>query len=116
MSNLAMRILRHHGVTRSVGTKLRLKMICVAPLHTSLESSVQLLLQNRPDDVVSCFKERGDKDMDDLHPLEKNVYALGLLFSGDTKQSLAVQTQVLMTQVHTDNLFPATWHLTLGLV
>ena len=63
-------------------------------LQVSIESSIELLLQYRPDDVVSCFKERGNRNMDDLHPLEKNVYALGLLFSGDLEQSLDIQTQV----------------------
>ena len=32
--------------------------------------------------------------MDGLHPLEKNVYALGLLFSGEIKDALDVQSQV----------------------
>jgi hypothetical protein len=32
--------------------------------------------------------------MDELHPLEKNVYALGLLFSGEKEQAINVQSQV----------------------
>lgn len=94
-----MRTLRHHGVTGSLAKSLHCKMSGVPPLQASLESSVELLLQYRPDDVVSCFKERGNKNMDDLHPLEKNVYALGLLFSGDLEQSLDMQTQVSSTSM-----------------
>jgi hypothetical protein len=63
-------------------------------LHDSLESSTKMLLANRHEDVVSCFKDRGDRNMDELHPLEKNVYALGLLFSGEKEQAINVQSQV----------------------
>lgn len=68
--------------------------IHVAPLHSSIESSVQLLFQNRPNDVISRFKEKGDSNMGELHPLEMNVFALGLLFSGNIEESIAIQSQV----------------------
>jgi hypothetical protein len=64
-------------------------------LHHSLESSTKMLLSYRHEDVVSCFKDRGDRNMDELHPLEKNVYALGLLFGGEKEQALTVQSQVI---------------------
>ena len=99
MSRLLTRTLRHHGVTGSLAKSLHRKMSEAPLLQVSIESSIELLLQYRPDDVVSCFKERGNKNMDDLHPLEKNVYALGLLFSGDLEQSLDIQTQVLSTSL-----------------
>lgn len=67
-------------------------------LHNSLESSTKLLLANRHEDVVSCFKARGDRNMDELHPLEKNVYSLGLLFSGEKEQAVHVQSQVIQCQ------------------
>lgn len=63
-------------------------------LQSSLESSTRLLLSNQRDSLISCFKERGATDMDSLHPLEKNLYALGLLFNGEIKDALEVQTQV----------------------
>ena len=66
-------------------------------MHTSLELSAELLLQNRPNDVILRFKQRADKDIDELHPLEKNLYALGLLFNGDVPKALEVQTQVDQT-------------------
>ena len=69
----------------------------IASLHTSLELSAELLLQNRPNDVILRFKQRADKDIDELHPLEKNLYALGLLFNGDVPKALEVQTQVDQT-------------------
>lgn len=63
-------------------------------LHHSLESSTKMLLANQHENVVTCFKSRGDRSMDELHPLEKNVYALGLLFTGEKEQALNVQSQV----------------------
>jgi hypothetical protein len=68
-------------------------------LHNSLESSTKMLLANRHEDVVSCFKDRGDRNMDELHPLEKNVYALGLLFSGKKEQAINVQSQVFQRRM-----------------
>lgn len=67
-------------------------------LHNSLESSTKMLLANRHEDVVSYFKARGDRNMDELHPLEKNVYSLGLLFSGEKEHALDVQSQVIQCQ------------------
>jgi hypothetical protein len=57
-----------------------------------------MLLANQHEDVVSCFKDRGDRNIDELHPLEKNVYALGLLFSGEKEQAMKVQSQVIQCQ------------------
>jgi hypothetical protein len=37
--------------------------------------------------------------MDELHPLEKNVYALGLLFSGKKEQAINVQSQVFQRRM-----------------
>lgn len=63
-----------------------------ASLHSALEESTKLLLANRHEGVIHCFHERGEKN--ELHPLEKNVYALGLLFSGDKLKAADVQSQV----------------------
>ena len=71
----------------------------LTPLQSSLESSTRLLLSNQRENVIACFKERGASDMDVLHPLEKNIYALGLLFNGEIKEALEVQSQVTLKAV-----------------
>lgn len=71
--------------------KAALLVTRAASLQSSLEQSTKSLLLNKHDRVIHHYAE---KNISELHPLEKNVYALGLLFSGDKLKAADVQSQV----------------------
>ena len=73
------------------GIKAALLVTRAASLQSSLEQSTKLLLMNKHENVIHNYAE---KNTNELHPLEKNVYALGLLFSGDKLKAADIQSQV----------------------